>query len=321
LKHEPSRRNGKGRTLPSEAKATQAPHLDTSELDALAPHRAAVPIPPVIFTEALKPRRSFSWPSIGAALGLHCGFLLAAVLWGQGRALPPAENAIAVELVDRIGPAPMNAPADAAGSAEQEAQPTVPSLGELEQASPEAQEPARPTPAEWSAPTEEKGVSEIPLPRGRLSGMLERFRQVLAANRSEPDDLPPPPPPGKPPRAVRAQMAAGTTAGTALATLGGSPAIASAAARQIAFSIYKRRVRSRIEHNLPIGDKGAGRVAIGLRLSRSGELLSAFVLRSSGNLAIDRAAQRCVQAASPYPFPPPGVTSTQLTLSVAFLFE
>jgi protein TonB len=84
---------------------------------------------------------------------------------------------------------------------------------------------------------------------------------------------------------------------------------------------YKRRVRERIMQNLPQNEWGAGRVVIGLRLSRAGALLSTSVVKSSGRPALDRAALNSVRNAGPYPPPPTKGGPGQLALSMDFQFE
>jgi periplasmic protein TonB len=94
-----------------------------------------------------------------------------------------------------------------------------------------------------------------------------------------------------------------------------------APASRFAMFAYKRRIRARVMRNLPQGQWGAGRVVIGLRLSRWGELLGTHVARSSGSTELDRAALNCVRMAGPYPRPPAGLTPAQLALSMDFRFE
>jgi protein TonB len=84
---------------------------------------------------------------------------------------------------------------------------------------------------------------------------------------------------------------------------------------------YQRRVRRLIQGHAPLGDRGSGDVVVGLRLSRSGRLLRAFVQQSSGNPAVDRAALLSVRAAEPFPRIPPGIAAGQLALAIPFHFE
>lgn len=92
-------------------------------------------------------------------------------------------------------------------------------------------------------------------------------------------------------------------------------------ASRVALFAYKRRIRARVMRNLPQGQWGAGRVVIGLRMSRWGQLLRTHVAKSSGSAMIDQAALNCVRMSGPYPRPPAGATSAQLALSMDFRFE
>lgn len=92
-------------------------------------------------------------------------------------------------------------------------------------------------------------------------------------------------------------------------------------ARRAALFAYRRRIRARVMSNLPQGQWGPGRVVVGMRFSRWGELLGATIARSSGSAMIDQAALNCVRMAGPYPRPPAGATPSQLALSMDFRFE
>ncbi len=96
---------------------------------------------------------------------------------------------------------------------------------------------------------------------------------------------------------------------------------ARSATRRVSLFGYKRRIRAQVKRYLPVGIWGPGRVVVGFRLSRSGGLLAAAVLRSSGNALIDQAALSCVRNAGPYPAPPVGSASDQLALSIDFRFQ
>jgi protein TonB len=102
---------------------------------------------------------------------------------------------------------------------------------------------------------------------------------------------------------------------------GSSRLQAKSATRRVSLFGYKRRIRARVMRALPVGVWGPGRVVVGFRLSRSGGLLAATVLRSSGNPFMDQAALACVRNAGPYPRPPAGSTSDQLALSIDFRFQ
>ncbi len=303
-----------------QAKRSHAPALDTSELDTLPPHRAAVPLPAVVLAQALTHRRNIFLLSLAAALGLHCGFLIGATLWGQGNGLPPPDPPITVELIDRLPSVPVAANRrDSAPAVPQTAETSTAALSQtaaFSETAPSDNEPA----ARDDATIREPPGAHL---QQTLTG-LAKVRRMLASytQRSVKQAHVTPPLPSRAPRLERATLTGAITTATASTIpIGRFSARAHGSATAAVLAIYKRRVRSQIRHNLPIGGPAPGRLAIGVRLSRSGRLLTAFVLRSSGNPILDRAAVHCVRAAGPYPPPPPGLAPPQLAFSIAFRFE
>lgn len=321
----------------------ERPPNDHSEMHDLPPHRAAVPVPPIILTEALSPRRRLPpWPSIAIAIALHFGLLAAALRWGQGEALPPVEDAIAVELVEHIG----RLAREATG------RPTTPespvALAELAattQAEPSMRAEERGTKATSSDRPAANGPEtapamlaagdaasnrEPPQPRKHLrrplEASLERLRTVrngtLAALQVRPSEERHALASVHPPLPVQKTLAQPTAAtGEAMRPDDAPPPPDRISAAPIAMTMYKRRLRLRVRQNLPLGLFGPGRVAIRLRLSPSGRVAGASVLRSSGSSAMDRAALRSVQSAGPYPVPPRGAVPAQLAFAINFRFE
>jgi periplasmic protein TonB len=182
------------------------------------------------------------------------------------------------------------------------------------------------------------------LPRERIVGALARLRRMLAASSAAPAPTEPyiaPPLPSAAPRARASLIVTATNESAPVAAIGSWPAVpprgrgvssrstaprsASVSrrrsARWLALAVYKRRVRNHIQETLQISSPGPAWLAVGLRLSRTGRLRSAFVLRSSGIAAIDREAVRCVRAAAPYPAPPVAIAKGRLAFSIAFRFE
>ena len=297
--------------MPSGAESAKASPFDTSELDGLPPHRAAVPVPPVVLTEALSgPRRTFSPLGISAASVLHGAFLAAAVLWGQGGELPSPEDPIAVELVDNAGRAAAVQGAHAAPASVAEPDNT-------------AQVDIAQTAAQSLVNDQLKNHDvELSQSHERTVKTLAKLKRMLASLSvpavTAPQVIPPLPRPA--PRLDRAAIITSATASASVAS-GGLRALAQGYARRAVVAIYKQRVRTRIQRSLAISSPAPGLLVIGLRLSRSGRLLSALVLRSSGNPLIDRAALQCVRAVGLYPVPPPGIGLAQLALAIAFRFE
>jgi len=116
----------------------------------------------------------------------------------------------------------------------------------------------------------------------------------------------------------RASRRGTSQSGQAGARRGGSGR-SSASRGQI--NAYASRVRARILSRRPSARGQRGRVVISFRLSTSGGLRSARISRSSGNRALDRAALAAVRRAAPFPRPPNGARSGQLSFSIPFTFR
>jgi len=83
---------------------------------------------------------------------------------------------------------------------------------------------------------------------------------------------------------------------------------------------YASMIRSRIARNKPSAYH-SGNVVIALNLSTSGGLQSARIVQSSGNKVLDRQALSAVRRAAPFPQPPAGVHSSQLSFTIPFTFQ
>lgn len=83
---------------------------------------------------------------------------------------------------------------------------------------------------------------------------------------------------------------------------------------------YAGRVQARVAGHRPSGG-GRGTVRVTFAISSSGRLRFARILRSSGNASLDKRALAAVRRASPFPKPPAGMTSRQLTFSMPFRFR
>jgi protein TonB len=83
---------------------------------------------------------------------------------------------------------------------------------------------------------------------------------------------------------------------------------------------YGATVRSRILSNRPAAS-GAGRVVVSFGLSASGTIRYARIAGSSGNPGLDRAALAAVRRSAPFPRPPAGASSRQLSFSIPFSFR
>jgi periplasmic protein TonB len=86
-------------------------------------------------------------------------------------------------------------------------------------------------------------------------------------------------------------------------------------------STYRDSVMAHLAMNKPSGGSGSGTVAVAFSLSNAGELLSARVVRSSGNRILEQKVLNAVRNASPYPQPPLGVKRSQLLFNIPFYFQ
>ncbi|MBA3055478.1 MAG: energy transducer TonB [Sphingomonadales bacterium] len=85
-------------------------------------------------------------------------------------------------------------------------------------------------------------------------------------------------------------------------------------------SAYRSRLWQAIFANRPPGIAGEGRVDVGFRIDRGGNLISAEVAHSSGNALLDRLALRGVRKAAPFPPPPDGLDEQSLAFIIPVHF-
>ncbi len=84
---------------------------------------------------------------------------------------------------------------------------------------------------------------------------------------------------------------------------------------------YAQLIWARIAAHKPRGMKLPGTATVVFALAEDGGLISAEVIESDGDPALNRAALATVRAATPFPPPPAGATPAQLTFSVPFRFR
>ena len=113
-------------------------------------------------------------------------------------------------------------------------------------------------------------------------------------------------------RTPRAANAEASGAGGAKASAG------RVSASQGAMQTYKGVLDAWMARHKPAYAGGRGRVEMLIALSSSGALISASIVASSGNRALDQAALGAARRASPYPKPPPGSTDAQRRFRVPF---
>ena len=71
----------------------------------------------------------------------------------------------------------------------------------------------------------------------------------------------------------------------------------------------------------PSGAAGAGVATVAFTIDRSGRVLSARLVRSAGDSALDAEAASLSRRASPVPAPPPDVGGGSITLAVPIRFS
>ena len=114
---------------------------------------------------------------------------------------------------------------------------------------------------------------------------------------------------GSAPQAAKKGASSGSAAGTAARTGGGGNKAQSGNA---AMSNYGGKVLSRVQRRMPNNVRGKGLAKVSLSIGANGRLISAFLVQSSGNARIDKAALQAVKRASPFPKPPNGQTFTSI---------
>ena len=71
----------------------------------------------------------------------------------------------------------------------------------------------------------------------------------------------------------------------------------------------------------PSGAAGTGVATVAFTIDRSGRVLSARLVRSAGDAALDAEAASLPRRASPVPAPPPDVGGGSITLAVPIRFN
>lgn len=334
------------------SKGAEIADVDLEEVEDLPPHRAAIPVAPdMLGSEQNLRRHNLVRIAVVFSLALHVGFFLAALMWGQGTPFPEADGTAVVRVhlarsaygetviekalvseaqAANLAADPADAPhADQSAPAQQEfiaaQQPGPVSLTAHLEARPAAADAGERNPrlSDNAAPRgNDPQTADMQPGEVRVTALADEQdaagASAAALAEKQFEGRKPPVPGYKPlPRRKGGENATSAFPGDE----GTRPvAGASAATRGAVFS-YKRRVRALVIRNLPEGRWGSGRVVVGFRISRSGELLGASIARSSGNAAIDRAALDCVRRAGPFPAPPRGATPAELAQSMDFRFQ
>lgn len=88
-----------------------------------------------------------------------------------------------------------------------------------------------------------------------------------------------------------------------------------------AVEAYRQKVRARLAEFKPSGGAGSGMVVVTFTLSKSGDVSSASILRSSGEPELDESVLAAVRRAAPFPKTPPSARAEQRRFVVPFLFR
>lgn len=215
--------------------------------------------------------------------------------WPEDRAITPASQA--PSLAPSIAPQPAQAAAPPPVHASASAAPLpdaplstggIASTGAPPDASP-MDEVAAPAPLVDTAIAIEADLApRAPLPARRFAYNAERARHapVGASPAGDPNDAGDAPTPRK--RVLRA---------------------------------YKRSVRAHLEARKPAGRYGSGRLVVGFTLSRSGQVVSARIVKSSGKTDMDKSAVQAVYSSAPFPRPPRGVKPSDRRFAIPFRFD
>jgi periplasmic protein TonB len=121
-----------------------------------------------------------------------------------------------------------------------------------------------------------------------------------------------------------AQRAAGSGGGAEAGVAGGaSTATTSAGQTAKLKSIWGAKIRSRIERRkrYPSGQRGKGRVVLGITVAASGKLINYRVAKSSGVAGFDQAALKAVSRAGKFPSAPKQLGGKPFTFNLPMSFS
>lgn len=249
---------------------------------------------------------SWRWPlALCAALALHVGALAAvATHWRPDAA--PGSDVVAVQIdLEPAAATVAAAPPDALPMP----QPVAPSPAQTDEPPPPA------VPAEQPPPpvVRDEAPPEPPLEMPRKSSPVVLPAPARVAS----------PPKSKPPAAKPAASAASPAPAAARTA---APSALSGRDAQAARASWQGRVvaqlNSRKQYPAAARSRGeTGTATVHFSIDRSGRVLSAGLVRSSGSSALDAEASALVHRASPLPAPPPEVAGTRISLSVPIRFN
>jgi protein TonB len=263
----------------------------------------------------------------------------------EGLAEPPAAPAVTLPAGATDGPAALPSEPGAAATAEAPRNPAPPQMsgaghrdvapasgtqpapserakGEIAEERPEPPSPAIRRQSEVD-PRVESGQVPPTQPAGKTAARIDPDESALPLDVAEPARAVTEAPSYLPPSAERGGGALSDDAAGAAPTPRGArnagPIRAMSATRGAA--AYRRVVQAQIARNRPADAELAGRVVVGVQISKGGMLRRAWIVRSSGRALLDRSALAAVGRAAPFPAPPANVNPTRLRYAIPFEFR
>ncbi len=279
------------------------------------------------------------------ALLLHVSALAAVTFWPRATDDPPGEQEITIDLApameEVISVAPAEMSALAAPLVEPEPVPLEPETVEPlppEEATaeqpeeiaelPEPQVTEQVPPVEAEMATEPEPVVALPPPETVVAKPLEERPPPKPEPKPEKKQPPKPVERKPPPRRTVAQPpqppseARQGQASASRENMGGSAASADPdAMRRYRATLYAA-VKNRLRYPPSAERQGiSGTAEVRFTLDRSGQVISASLVRSSGNALLDQAALATVRPGSSLPAAPDSVAQSQFTVSAPLRFD
>jgi protein TonB len=284
------------------------------------------------------------------ALALHVGALAAAALWSsREERTPPGEQEITIDLAPAMETAEALAPAEASSPAEvlaeaAEVRPPepmtaeAPPLEETTESVPEPTEAVRPEDVAEATPADAAPVEAPAADAPEVVAALPPPQEIVVAQAPQEKPAPKPvkpPPPKKvepkprpsPRKAVAEQRASPSTprqgqASSSREDTGGAAAVAD----PNAFNRYAAQIAAALRTRLRYPDAAraqgmTGVATVRFTMHRSGQVVSASLVRGTGYAPLDQAALATAAAGTSLPAAPDAVPQRQLTFVVPLRFN
>jgi protein TonB len=174
--------------------------------------------------------------------------------------------------------------------------------------------PAEIKPPELPKQEKAEAVLAPPPPPAKKKPPRKKKPKVQQAERRKPID---------PDRQSQRQTSAPPAAKAERADRLVAPSAGASQASSVSPSTWKGALSAHLNRykRFPSDAAGAGTASVAFTISRSGQVLSARLVRSSGDAALDREAVALPRRASPVPPPPAGFGGSTVTLSVPIRFN